>query len=409
MKQLYREKFDSALSYQSQYAGSDGLSTGIDPSKQSCLWYVTEKRGWQDLFRDDEDGKKRRYAIAGMQSARGLMAGGSDSTPVTLFDGCVIPKELLASYNVNENCVMTTAKGDYQMQKTLPIMVPEGCMFDFSGSLREGDGISTVYNKDDFSRVLLRSYEGMNYTNLRMIDDLQGSVREKDRTIEGRDGTIREKNTAIETINKQLADVQNTLAIAEGEKPSYVYEQSAKAWTQTVNDQEVATFRQLGVASASSMSVTFWLRIDNITSNWRNIFHVTVKRYFGPDELAYDPEEDFYRKPAVFIIPNSKALHICHDTMTATNNPFNVFDIPDMCFVGLVWNGRTLNVYINSDRVETFAYTADLKIADPSAILYISDRFYFGNGFSIRHLSFYNTALSREKILKKYSVEQGLI
>lgn len=407
-----KEHYTYALTSQSPYAGVSNLSNNFDPSNSSCLYYVTKARNWNQLFGNDDMGKKRKFAIAGMQSARGLVPGGSADTPITFFDACVIPQDQLDAYNVSDKCELQTPKGNVQLKKTPAVMVPGGCMFDFSGNLDlSGNGANGggIMNQDSFGDALIKAYDGMNAANDQIIENLKSTINAQQQTIESRDVALKEKDQSISAISQQVTDLQGSLKVAQGDTPSFIYAPSSANWVGPEQDRYIATFRQLGIASSSDMSVTFWIDIITIFPTYRNIFQVTTKTLFGPYQLPYDVNEDFNRKPSVYITPQSKTLHICHDTTISVNNPFNVDNIEGKCMIGLIWSGRTLNVYVNSDRVYTNVYNGDLVTADGNAFLFFASRFYYGEGYTIKHLSFYNTALSRERYLSKYSYQQGLL
>lgn len=407
-----KEHYTYALSSQSSYAGEDNLSKRLDPSNSSCLYYITKARGWKQLFGNDDLGKKRKFAIASMQSARGLIPGGSSDAPITFFDACVIPKDQLDTYNVNENCEMRTTTGNIQLKKTPSVMIPEGCMFDFSGNLQTSPSDTTrggVMTQDSFGDALLKAYDGMNVEDERVINDLKATITSQQNTIQTKDTALQEKAQTINSMSQQVSTLQSSVKVAQGELPSFIYTPSVDAWVGPVSDRYIATFRQLGVASSSDMSITFWIDIQTIYPTYRNILQITNKALWGPYQLAYDKNEDLNRKPAIFIAPNAKTLHICHDTVSSLNNAFNVENIDGKCMVGIIWSGQTVNVYINNNRVHTYVYNSDLVTADGNAFLFFASRFWYGEGYLIKHLSFYDTALSRERYLSKYAYQQGFL
>lgn len=406
----YAEK---ALELQSSYADTDNLDTVLDTKKTSCMYYVTERRKWTNLFGDDENGKKRKFAIAGMQSARGELMGGAANSPIVFFDACVIPKELLSSYGVDDTCMLKTVDANVQLQKSSALMTPEGCMVDFSGQLSQisgnDSGKGQQFTQATFGDLLLKAYSGMNYNNEMMLKKLNETIDQKNKDISERDNTIVNKDTIITSKTKEVSEVNRKLGIAEGEEPSWVFDRSLASWVTPANDEYIATARDLGITSHTNMSVTFWIKITNLSGNWRNIFQMTRKSQFGPYQLKYDADEDLYRRPAVYIMPNRKTLHIAHDTKDAPNVTCDVDGILDLSMVALVWNGRALNAYINGIPAMTFSYKSDLLDADKTAQLFFASRFFYGDGFTIRHLKWYNTSLSKERVNKKYNIEQTMV
>lgn len=396
---------ETALEYQSPYAGSKNLDTDIDPSQSSCFHYVTTMRGWGDLFNDDEDGTKRLYAIAGMQSLRANFIGGGKDTPVTYMDGCVVPSQSLDAYNIDGDCKMKTVNsGTISFDKTLPTMVPDGCMVDFSGKLKDQPAMT----KDQFSNMLLRAYEGMNYESDKTISTLKTDVQTKEGKIAELDEILEDKNDHIDGLNGQISMKDLEIKMLSGEAPSFTYNASYGRWIRPQANKEIATLRRLDISSTSSMSITFWIDIERHIWDWRNVFHVTTKYRDGILEKKYDPQEDMHRRPAVFIIPRTNGLHICHDSDKPGNDkntPFDVHKIPRRSMIGLIWSGRTLTVYVNDTRTETFVYKHELLKVEPASSLFCCTRFYSHGGFKIRNLSFYKVPLTREMYIQKYQQE----
>jgi hypothetical protein len=384
---------------QSGLAGTDNLDTSIDPSKSSCMYYVKNKRGWGDLFGDDEDGRKRQYAISGMQSLRTMYTGLTKDTPIPFMDACVVPTELKASYNIDDMCKMQTKGGETQLTRTTANMIPDGCVVDFSnGSM----------TKDGFSGFLMNAYQALNYHNEMTIKNLRESVQQQQTKIEDLGNVIASKDASIGELNGTLSLKDLEVRQRSGETPSFMYKESYGNWIEPIPNNQIATMRTLGISSPSDMSITFWLDIKKTHWDFRNIFHVTTKYRDGPLERAYDSEEDMQRRPSVFILPNTYGIHICHDTnkpQSDKNTYFNVDNISGQNMIGLVWSGRTLTVYVNDNRVETYVYQYDLLTPDPAASLFFCSRFYSHGDFMVKNLSFYNTALSKEMYMRKFQQE----
>lgn len=195
--------------------------------------------------------------------------------------------------------------------------------------------------------------------------------------------------------------------------PPPVFEYATQKWIHPRKNKFISRFGNYNI-NTNNMTVTFWVDIKATNGNWRNIFHVTQSSALeqmtsSPAGLPYDNNQDLFRRPAVFIAPNKNTLHICHDTNTSRNNPFDVGLPSNRCHVGLVWNAQhnpffvTCTCYINDRAVATHTYNDWLAQPDPDALVYMCDRFYAEGGFTIRDFKMFNKSLSAAEYAEVYN------
>lgn len=192
-----------------------------------------------------------------------------------------------------------------------------------------------------------------------------------------------------------------------------VFEYATKKWVTPRKNKYIGRFGDLG-ANTGWMTITFWIDMKTTFSNWRNVFHVSqstaleYSRNNNPASLPYDSDQDLYRRPALFIGPNRDSIHICHDTRSSRNNPFDV-DIPKRCHIGLVWRSQenpfsvTCTCYVNDRAVKTYTYNDWLAQPDSDALIYMCDRFYGDGGFQVRDFNIFNKPLSQQEYLDVYN------
>ena len=188
-------------------------------------------------------------------------------------------------------------------------------------------------------------------------------------------------------------------------------------WSTPIKGRYIERFVNMNSRTGYT-SISFWLRIDKTHPTWRNIFHFGASWSLewngtgNPNDIAYNPWEDLYwnRRPAVFIIPNTYGLHICHDTYSGSNNAFDI-SVPKECMVTLVFESNVntgvheCRTYINDVLSRTYKYNNRLGETDQDALLYICDRnTYCSVGdFAIRDFKFFNKLLDQPEIGALYN------
>ena len=423
----------------------------FDENQTSCLNYVLNKKGWGSMFGNDEEGRKRKNVIAGFQAAQGKPISERNEVEIANFDACVIPEHALTAYNVDpETC---TFKGDnitMTFPKTITSMTPKGCMIDFSGTITDGNGEGV--DKEQLDTILMTFFEYMNKEDEKIITGLKTEDTKKMGEIQQRDEVIKNKDDSIRQIDSNITRQRDLVFIASGEKPIWVYDKSARSWIYPQKGLEVAKFKDLGVQDPTKMSITFWIDINWPTDSIRNVFHILKKKDTSNmnafQKAAYsvtDPDEEMYRRPAVYILPQSSgasslgassktkklintaativdngfSLQVAVDTDRMRNEHHTFRNIIGKCMIGLVWSGKTMTMYVNTNQkgTEINQYVGIPIKADPDASLFVADRFTFGgdtsrsyrNSFKIRNLTFYDASLTYEMYQTKYEQERIMI
>jgi hypothetical protein len=173
------------------------------------------------------------------------------------------------------------------------------------------------------------------------------------------------------------------------DEPTFVWSPSRDTWTWMYPYSGSQTpYSQLGISDTRTKSITFWIYFTHYHWSWRNIFHITN----SAQRNCCSPGD---RVPSVWLWPGTGRLHICHDTMASVNENFNpegiVAGVPS--FVALIWNERTLTVYIDNRNVGSYTYTGDLVEPSSSAVLLTPDPWHDAYCFQIKDLKFWNKPL----------------
>jgi len=387
----------------------------IDPQKTTCLNYVQTQKNWTTMFGKDEDGLKRQYAITGFKVAQGDARNERGNIMQPFFDACVIPTSLLKQYNIDENCKFTSQEGDITLQKTITNMTPKGCMIDFSGKI--GGNRSPIHEKE-FKDMLMKFFNYMNTEDEKVISTLKTEETEKQNRVVEQDQQIGKQDTKIKDMNKELITKSDEIFLALGEKPSYTHDESAVSWYTPKHNHKIGLFRNLGINSATKMSITFWIdyNVTNLLKRQdpiRNILHISKKPSGNIIKNLLLNFENMYRRPAIYVYPNSFKLYVTQDTTRMSGEGHLFPFVWKKSMVGLVWSGTTLTMYVNG-RSTVVQYRGIPVTAEPDADVYLCDRFndnriFKSMGYKLRFLTFYNTALTKQMITHKYTQEQALI
>jgi hypothetical protein len=154
-----------------------------------------------------------------------------------------------------------------------------------------------------------------------------------------------------------------------------------------------------------------------------NASYARSEDYLGQKGINADSYlQNSYRRPAVFIHPNGKGLHITHDSQYRSNDYFDVYldNSYSTYHVGLVWETTSrwnyqkngywkyeliirLVVYINGERRSEKIYNSYLIQPDEDALLYFSDTMFSNDGLSIRDFQIFGWPLSQDQIKVVYN------
>ena len=402
---------------------SNSLIT-YDPTNSSCAYYVDKyKPEYRALFSDSSDkGIRRRIALAMLVAARGKIAAQGESNTLSYLDGCVIPPELMSILSLSSECrlsgtdIDTQANFDMTLKKSLPAVAPQGCIIDFGGALEPS---SKALTEDEFYKILDNIYNNL---NRKLVEEIKRLITERDRyktdlankTQDFDDLTVqhtkvvneRDNNAnALQTCNTDLDTKKREYTSLSGSYDNVISSNSTLSsklssyksnapllylfnnnWFAPVRGNVASSIADIGMFNQLSKTIIFRILIQNYSSNWRNIFHVTTG-------------DDLYRRPAAFIHPQSSQVHICHDTEASNNEATSIY-IPfnSDVHVALVWSKQTLEIYVNGGLATTQRYSDTILSADSYASLYLCDNFYDQGGFLIRDFRIYNYTMTQNMV-----------
>ena len=180
--------------------------------------------------------------------------------------------------------------------------------------------------------------------------------------------------------------------------PTWKFQDSMTNWYKIKKNGYSTNWDSLGIRNNSNMSISFWLNINTIYSEWRNIFHLS-----NNNSDSVSPGD---RVPSVWITPGGTSMHIRSSTDNNGNDGFDSPGLPtkSQIFITIVWSGKNVYVYINGVLNSQYNFSSPLTAANPAATFYIGDPWYNQNdGLLIKYFSIYNCELSQTNILSIYN------
>jgi len=148
----------------------------------------------------------------------------------------------------------------------------------------------------------------------------------------------------------------------------------------------------------TQMSISFWINISTINSNWRNIFQVSDQNINCCDVGS--------RSPAMWICPGTTQIYITHGTSTnGSSSPgMSSYQVPlnTNVFITIVFNSTTMVLYTNSIIQQTYTYSSTLIPALSTASFYIPCPWSSFGGLKIKNLKFYNSVFSENDVFNLY-------
>ena len=180
--------------------------------------------------------------------------------------------------------------------------------------------------------------------------------------------------------------------------PTWRFQDSSMSWYKIKQNGYSTNWGSLNIRSNTNMSISFWLNINTLHPNWRNIFHLT-----NSNQNCCNNGD---RVPAIWITPSGTSMHIRNST---TNNGNDGYDTPPLplnsqLFITIVWSGTDVYVYVNSILKSQFKFSSPVTPANPSATFYIGDPWHDQNdGLLIKYFSIYSCSLTQVNILSIYN------
>jgi len=183
---------------------------------------------------------------------------------------------------------------------------------------------------------------------------------------------------------------------------NWTFPDSVNKWVSLKQSNLIGTWSDLGIATNSVMSITFWINITLLSGAWRNIFHFTNT---GNNCCNIGD-----RVPALWIYPNNATnLHLRNSTSSEGNDGIDTdaLEINRPVFIGIVWNNKNLNIYINLSKNRTKTYSNNITSANPNCKFYLADPWHPCNGFQIKDFTIYDKSLSDDEIKDIYNKGMG--
>ena len=192
----------------------------------------------------------------------------------------------------------------------------------------------------------------------------------------------------------------NPIQICTSTTPSWRFQESFNNWYTIKQNGYSTNWGSLGIINNANMSISFWLNIDTLHSNLRNIFHLT--------NTNKDCCDNGDRVPAVWITPGGTSMHIRSSTSNNGNDGYDTPALPQRSqkFITIIWSGTIVYTYVNGILNSQFNFSSSLTAANPNATFYIGDPWYDqNNGLLIKYFSIYNCSLSQANISSIYNLQ----
>lgn len=167
-------------------------------------------------------------------------------------------------------------------------------------------------------------------------------------------------------------------------KWNWTYAPTVNKWYVIPPNNRIGNWSSLGITDNTRMTMSFYINITRTAPDWRNIIHVT-----NDGNNCCSPGQ---RIPAIWIWPNSTALHIRFSSEDSGNNGIDTgpLTINKNTYVSIVFKGG-ITVYFDGQKVGYQPYWMNMIKANPSAIVFVGDPWYGTiGGFSIQNLSIAN-------------------
>ena len=178
---------------------------------------------------------------------------------------------------------------------------------------------------------------------------------------------------------------------------SWALPESVNKWITPKSGNLVGTWSELGIASNSNMTISFWLKINSFSPN-TNICHFTNT---GNDGGMGG------RVPGLWI--QDEKLLVRNNTPSIQTDGFYTDPLEKnrQMLITIVWNDKTAIAYINSVVNKKITYSDKIIPADPNCKLYIADSWYPPSGFEIKDFTIYDKVLSDSEIKDIYNKGMG--
>jgi hypothetical protein len=155
-----------------------------------------------------------------------------------------------------------------------------------------------------------------------------------------------------------------------------------------------ATNTMFSKVNTVEYSIVFWIKVDNINKNWRNIIHVG--------------DANIERFPGLWITPRNLGFHASLSTKGTGEKKgwgntegliaYNVFQPKKWHHAAFTVNGREASLYVDGKQVSTKMLSGSAQWPGTKKNIYVSDPWHSTGGFHLSKMKWYPFGLSGDFI-----------
>jgi hypothetical protein len=197
-------------------------------------------------------------------------------------------------------------------------------------------------------------------------------------------------------IQKIYKEQTNNLDI---ETIKWTLPQSLNKWYDLNQSNLIGQWNTTKIPSSNSMSISFWINIKKLNSNWSSILHITNQNINCCNVGN--------RVPALWLWPNSTQLLLVTDQQNKGNTYINsktIIPLNKKTLVTVTIDVNKVSIYFNNQLNNSYTYPSNLENAKGEAYFYCPNPWYSPqqSGVSIKNLTFYSDILNIDKIQQIY-------
>lgn len=177
---------------------------------------------------------------------------------------------------------------------------------------------------------------------------------------------------------------------------------SMNYWYSIAKNGYQTTIKDMQIKPYSNISIVFFLQINSVFSEWRNIFHFT-----NDGNNCCDSGKG-QRIPSLWVFPDKTTnLHLRFETSSNSNDGINTSDFSPNLELGkpyllaIVLNGDSnkLNFYVNKTNISNNKSFSPIIKRNDNTILYIGDPWHSSdNGVLINNFTVYDGIISQDDV-----------
>ena len=175
--------------------------------------------------------------------------------------------------------------------------------------------------------------------------------------------------------------------------------QSLNKWFDLNQSNLIGQWNTTKIPSSNSMSISFWINIKKLNSNWSSILHITNQNINCCNVGN--------RVPALWLWPNSTQLLVVTDQQNQGNTYINSktnISLNKQTLVTITIDVNKVSIYFNNQLNNSYTYPYNLESATREAYFYCPDPWYSPqqSSVSIKNLTFYSDILNIDQIQQIY-------